>query len=328
MNILIAGAGLSGLLAGAMLRGSRHDVSVNDPAPDLPRNHGSVLRFRDRSVADALNITFGRKMVLLAKAAGTHPRNDAKDAIEYGIKTTGQPRTDRSITRGMGEVERWIAPPDLVDRMAGMCDRIDLNTSIGASAFRDPGMKVITTLPMPDNLRMAGGSAERVLVDAPDFESYPAWHASFRVATEDHRHADAHLTVYVPAIDDETTRISVTGRRVFVELSGRKDWEPDAMKEHCATAVERHLGFRLGREPMGCLIDYTARRVPRAKILPVPDTLRKEALIELSRMGVYSLGRFATWRPGLVMCDLVNDVRTIMRMIEGDAGPDYDATRR
>jgi hypothetical protein len=53
-----------------------------------------------------------------------------------------------------------------------------------------------------------------------------------------------------------------------------------------------------------------------SKILPISDSERKKFIIWLTdEWGIYSLGRFATWRPGLLMDDVVNDVRVIRKII-------------
>ena len=54
-----------------------------------------------------------------------------------------------------------------------------------------------------------------------------------------------------------------------------------------------------------------------AKILPIPEETRKRFILwATERHNIYSLGRFATWRPGLLMDDLVNDIRVIQRVAE------------
>jgi hypothetical protein len=51
------------------------------------------------------------------------------------------------------------------------------------------------------------------------------------------------------------------------------------------------------------------------KILPIDEDIRRRFIMWASdNFGIYSLGRFATWRPGLQLDDLVNDVRVIQRI--------------
>ena len=54
-----------------------------------------------------------------------------------------------------------------------------------------------------------------------------------------------------------------------------------------------------------------------AKILPIDNRERKRFIAwATDTHNIYSLGRFATWRPGLLLDDLVHDVRVIQRIVE------------
>jgi diacylglycerol kinase family enzyme len=54
------------------------------------------------------------------------------------------------------------------------------------------------------------------------------------------------------------------------------------------------------------------RRQTYNKIIPIDDESRKRFMLwATNNCHVYSLGRFATWRPGLLLDDLVKDVRLI-----------------
>ncbi|MCI0527575.1 MAG: hypothetical protein L0Y56_09050, partial [Nitrospira sp.] len=53
-----------------------------------------------------------------------------------------------------------------------------------------------------------------------------------------------------------------------------------------------------------------------SKILPTDNDARREFMHWATKNhNVYSLGRFATWRPGLLLDDLVQDVRLISKWI-------------
>src|SRR5262252_8262346 len=115
MNIKIIGAGLAGLLAGNMLSRS-HTVTLIESQNDLPNNHSAVLRFRSSVVGDVTGIPF-HKVNLIKYALPW--RNPVADALAYSYKNTGQRRSDRSISQELElSDERWIAPPDLIARLA------------------------------------------------------------------------------------------------------------------------------------------------------------------------------------------------------------------
>jgi hypothetical protein len=72
--------------------------------------------------------------------------------------------------------------------------------------------------------------------------------------------------------------------------------------------------------------DIDCREQLYSKINPVDDNLRKNFIHWATvKHNVYSLGRFATWRPGLLLDSLVNDVRLIDRWIS--QASKYDIAR-
>src|SRR4051812_21604832 len=96
-----------------MLR--KHKPTVLEAQADLPHNHSAVLRFGTSAVADVLGVPF--RKVNLVKA--TLPwLNPVADAMAYAKKNLGRYESDRSVTREVTTAERWIAPRDLIPRMA------------------------------------------------------------------------------------------------------------------------------------------------------------------------------------------------------------------
>ena len=67
MSFVVVGAGMAGLLAGAILR--EECARIFEAQPDLPNNHHALLRFRSSIVGDTLNIPFRSVKVLKAVAS-------------------------------------------------------------------------------------------------------------------------------------------------------------------------------------------------------------------------------------------------------------------
>src|SRR4051812_33221531 len=117
MTQVIIGAGIAGLLAANILK--HHRPIVLEAQERLPNNHSAVLRFRTNRVGEVLGIPFKKVKVLKA----TLPwKNPVADSLAYAHKCLGTYRSDRSIPERPEEVERWVAPPDLIKRMANMVD--------------------------------------------------------------------------------------------------------------------------------------------------------------------------------------------------------------
>jgi hypothetical protein len=74
-----------------------------------------------------------------------------------------------------------------------------------------------------------------------------------------------------------------------------------------------HLGIQTKN-----VSELTASYQNYFKIIEINDAERKKFLRWASvHHNVYSLGRYATWRPKLLLDDLVNDVRKIENWIQG-----------
>jgi hypothetical protein len=286
--MIIVGAGMAGLLAARML--SHRKPVIWEKQTKLPNNHHAVLRFRTSQVGDILGIPF--KRVNMIKDA-LHWQNPIADSLAYSFKNSGVYRSDRSVTKGMVSEERYIAPPDLIERMAeGM--PIEFGREYAPTDPHVRGVPVISTIPMP------------VLMTALDYEMSPDFeYQSGMVIEAMVSVCDAYVSLLVPAPTLPFSRISLTGNQLLVEVP---KVEKLAKYEEFARLAANILGLR----------DEHIVRVspPRYqsynKILPIKEETRKEFMFWATKnYDIYSLGRYATWRPGLLLDDLVKDIRLI-----------------
>lgn len=299
---------MAGLLAAAILR---NDVnSIIEKQAELPNNHSALLRFRSSIVGDAVNVPF--RPVRMVKAVAGSLGNPIADAVAYGLKSTGL-ATSRSILSARGEVEeRFIAPSDFIGQLAGKAGVVDYGEDAG-NTIRSLGgdFPMISTLPMPLLMNMLG------------YEGKTAWQADFMskegaTLSIDLAHVDLYATLYFPDPKVAAYRASITGNRLIIEYSGKNreigDY-PAAQREELGKICEAFglpFGSWLGK-PEWKTMQYS-------KILPIDETLRRRFILWASETHkIYSLGRFATWRPGLLLDDLVNDIRVIQRIHAGSA---------
>lgn len=309
----ILGAGMSGLLASAMLQGEVD--AVYEKADRLPNNHHAVLRFRSRAVADALNIPFREvKAVKSVLSMG----NPIADALAYSLKTNGT-ATSRSILSARGEpMTRYIAPPDLVSRMANKSPSDIFQYGVDALEMIEPSSRYISTLPMTKHIEFFGWPDH--LGPKPEFRSRPGAMIKADLGAA----VDAYCSLYVPDPSIFVSRISLTGSELCIECYGAGAFDffsgdnelpvHEAMKMDITDLCLDHLG-------LGSLLSarelpaVEIKVMPYAKILPIPEEQRKRYVMWLSdNFKFHSLGRFATWRPSLLMDDVVNDVRVIHRI--------------
>lgn len=306
--MIIIGAGMAGLLAGGMIRDE--PVTIYERAPSLPNNHSAVLRFRSSIVGDTLGIEF--KKVKMMKAVAPW-RNPVADSLAYSQKTNGT-ATLRSVMTADGSVaERFIAPENLIQLMA---DRVNGQINYGSSFFplkSDPEESIISTIPMPALMKALN------YPHVPNFRYVPGFNINCRLDN-----ADAYVSLYIPDPEYPFNRVSLTGNKLTIEFAMPHE-TPESVAElldqydekdhHVHQYIIEAISL-LGID--GCEIDdVVVKQQPYAKILPIDEGERRRFIVWASdTYGVYSLGRFATWRPGLLMDDVVDDVRKIRRIMK------------
>jgi hypothetical protein len=102
------------------------------------------------------------------------------------------------------------------------------------------------------------------------------------------------------------SRISITGSHLIVEIP-----QLDGSFEVDSLAWAHMAASLLGIDPER-ITNVRSIRQTYVKILPIDDGLRREFIYWATKeFNIYSLGRFAVWRPGLLLDDLVKDVRLI-----------------
>lgn len=291
----IIGAGLAGLLAANML--SHRKPVILEAQSELPNNHSAVLRFRSPIVGDVLNIPFRRVTMIKTNAPW---RNPVADALAYSFKNGGTIRSDRSIIAGTTVADRWIAPPDLIKCMAERCS-IKLSSSfvLDGSKNEEP---VISTIPMPALMTMLRYPEHKVR-----FESCQGITLKARI-----KNCDAYVSVLVPDLSTAVSRISVTGDELIVEMP--VDNDPGDLDNDMIGQILDLTTDLLGLHDNVEFSNIELKHQRYAKIMPIDDAARKNFLFwATDKFNIFSLGRFATWRPGLLLDDLVQDVRKIDR---------------
>jgi len=302
--MIIAGAGLAGLLAANMLHYLK--PVVYEAQDDIPNNHSAVLRFKESTFGDVCSIPF--KEVKLTKAVIPW-RNPVADALAYADKNNGVARNNRSITMERDNGVRYIAPANLIESLAGRV-RLRLGMPINFAA-RTIGVgskpmqiqrnePIISTIPMSTLM----DQLEWPHKDKVQFSHQTGVHVHAKI-----ENCDAYVGLQFPDPALPFSRVSVTGNDLIVEGS-------DKLDETCLPFVAEALGFKDEQRFTG----VSVHRQRYAKINPINDAMRKEFIHWASvAHNIFSLGRFATWRPGLQLDSLVNDVRLIEKWaVNGD----------
>tara|TARA_R100000306_G_scaffold37149_1_gene37404 strand:- start:1452 stop:2447 length:996 start_codon:yes stop_codon:yes gene_type:complete len=299
-SVIVYGAGLAGLLTGNMLRSFK--PTVHEAQKELPNNHSALLRFRTEKVGTACAIPFKKVRV--------------QKAIKYGDKITSKPNIFLSnmysqkvigsiLSRSINDlepVERYIAPHDLIAQMASNCS-IKYSTKLTIGDVEEtrnwnPCQSIISTIPMPALMKIMKWK------DVPEWPHKEIWTQKARI---DSPKCNVYQTIYYPDPLIPFYRISVIGDVVISEFIRKPD---TAIGPHIMSALMDDFGIK-----PTLIVDMKESNQKYGKIEVINEELRKEFIFEMtSKHGIYSVGRFATWRQ-LLLDDVVEDIQHVERFI-------------
>lgn len=309
----IIGAGMSGLIAACVLRNGCDKIF--EAQDSLPANHSAVLRFKSSIVGDTTNIPFRKVKALKAVVPWMNP---IADALSYSKKTNGNYHL-RSIVTAKGEtVDRYVAPPDFTEQLAAAanCD-IEFNHQVRKEDLGNNGEQFISTLPMPVLMDLLQYPGPR-----PEFKSIPGINVMARI-----KNCDMYCSLYVPDPNIHPYRISINGDLMIAEVALTDPAMRESVRYGSANSNDtikrvtdewRNEAFAaLGIEwPSQETFDHSFARQQFAKIVPIDERARQKFIVWASEVcGVFSLGRFATWRTNLLLDDTIQDVRIINRLM-------------
>lgn len=308
MTIFIAGAGMAGLLAANMLRS--HQPLVMEKQRGLPNNHHAVLRFRTDAVSRELGIPF-RKVRVFKSIDEADP---IKAGVRYSYKVLGKYEMRSALN--LEPADRFIAPSDLIARMA-----MHGIIRYGIDPFTDGNVNnhpLISTIPMEALMDALDYPGPR-----PKFESIPGWTCTGTIEG-----ADLFVTRYVTDLAKPWYRASITGDKLIIEGTGEApddpDYDPNDDPNDDPLFAALELGIRYRDEVTN--VQTHASRYAKIAAMSPEDRRKADDFMfwATHEHNIYSLGRFATWRPGLLLDDLVQDVRKIERWIDS---PRYEVQR-
>lgn len=296
--MIIFGAGLAGLIAAKML--SDRKPLIMERQEKLPNNHAALLRFRSDEVSLATNIPFQRVKVIKGVSGSMNP---VSDAVRYSRKVTGG-YSNRSIS-DLAPVERYIAPQDFIQRLSKTAEfKLGQDFEEWTPNLIKEHPPVISTMPLPYMMDLFKWK------DKPEFNVLEGW--TLKAEVVPHLQCNLNATVYFPG-DEPFYRASVTARSLMVEgLGEHEDFNEYEVLQQAVSAIGMHHH------------DFCSARYKQSKYQKISELTSAEResakrfIMWLSdKHNIHSLGRFATWRPKLLLDDIPNDVQVIARLIDG-----------
>ncbi len=298
MNII--GAGLAGLLAGALNPGKH---TIYEAQGHLPNNHGAVLRFRSDEISKALGISF--KKVQVTKAiwyGGKYKQPTPGIQNFYSLKVTEE--LGRRSIANIDPVTRWIAPIDFTYQLSMRCNILFNHPFPEFGNSQDT--PTISTMPMPVMIDHMFDKPEYCWAE---FKRQEIWTRTFLLSD-----CDLYQTIYFPGDETPIYRASITGNKLIAE--------------YCCEPVTA-LGFDLQTMKYICeafginanhmVADTVATTHQKyGKIIEIDHTVRRSIMAKLTHeYNIYSLGRYATWR-NILLDDVYHDIFKIRDLMNLD----------
>jgi hypothetical protein len=304
MTVSIIGAGMAGLLAGAMFR---QEAQIYEAAASLPNNHHALLRFRSDDIAQHLNIEFSSVEVMKIVKPW---RNKVAEAIGYSMKSNGRASL-RSIRSAEGKIDkRFVAPQDFIQQLEELqTNEIHYDFKVDKKWIETTGKNepVISTMPMGSLMQ---------LLEYPEPLEFGYRHGHVIKAELD-LPSDLCATIYYPDPELPFTRATLTGDMLQIEL----------VEEYKRVIFTLPIILEIVLGDFGLdNCKHSAELVPQryAKISPVNDRERRKFIMwATDNFNIYSLGRFSVWKPGLLLDDVFHDVRKIQAMLRN--GHNYES---
>lgn len=299
MSTLIVGAGLSGLIAACLFPNSKIIEASKGPK----EHHHALLRFKTNHVGLAIGIPF--QPVTVHKGIwfnNQFVQPNIRLSNLYSKKILGR-INDRSIWN-IDTVTRYIAPPNFYEQLLDRAySRLEFGVQLDADTIRSHnGTVIVSTIPM-DYLYRLTSEFDSNIPAAPEFHYAPINVSRYQV-----KNCDTYQTVYYPSPSIPQYRVSITGDLMIEESTGgATNNNPDVL-----TAP-----FGLNHSDLISISENHTQNY--GKISPIDNSWRRAFMHRMTvQYGIYSLGRFATWR-NILLDDVLKDIDLIRNMIKEDS---------
>ena len=329
-KIAILGLGISGIIAKNYFG---RDSTGYERTPLIRKNNLAVMRTDDERIGQMLGIALQKIKVRKAVCWGgklVQGKPSITAANLYSLKVNGM-IGDRSILTvdSNDVVDRYLFDQSEIRMPTENClfnhtlvsvslpDRFlnfDMAPEIKEGTISDTGVDIkkffsvsygydtcISTLPMPMLLRILKISKFDHL-----FNSEKIYVSRITVLPK----CGAYQTIYFPESRTPVYRATLEGSLLIIESIG---YAPD--KEDVEFVL--HM-FGMNRKHIESVFSTVEQKM--GKISSLDDTVRKSILLYITNhYNIYSLGRYALWKPSVKIRQTIDDVIKIKQLISIDA---------
>lgn len=290
--MIIIGAGMAGLLAGVLNPGS----VIFEAGSERKTNHKAIFRCRKPDIGKIIGISF--KKVTVYKSIWLDNKEvlpSPRIAHMYSSKVTGT-ISARSIFNTASAV-RYIPPDNFISQLKKRCN-IEYNTIFDQELRSTHNREtIISTVPLFNMLKCFP-----TINIQENFFYQPIYVNRLHIPN-----CNSHCTIYYPDPVFSAYRASLIGNTLIIE--GMKKIQS------CDIEVIRE-SFGIPSEIFPAADKFKEYTQQMGKIISINEEKRKNAITKLTlEFGIYSLGRFATWRPKVMMDDVLEDIFVIRRLI-------------
>lgn len=319
-QVNIVGAGLSGLLSAYYFSIKGYDVTVIEKKKKIENSHQAILRFRKDPVDIWSGISFPIEVEKVTIMKNVYHLSELKNECsilmnnQYSLKVTGE-LGRRSITN-LADEERWVpSNPDFYYKLLNSLRMmgVEFKTGVGfKKVMASKEVPTILTIPLPAIIKEFYGNE----VERQDWS-----HKGIATWTADLKHkANIHQTIYFPESYQQTYRSSIVKDKIIAELPEvlhDSNGQP-IIPANIRGQLEHAFGVRLSKES-----EFSEN--PLGKLVNIEPEYRKHILARITKdHNCYMLGRFACWREGVMVPDVMKDIMRISRWIEAKDMTAYD----
>lgn len=325
MKIVVIGSGIAGCLAANFFKAEEVVVVEKSPKINFNSSHNAVMRMGDQRIGLILGSRLKKievkKEFYWDGVIYKDPPISAKNS--YSLKVSGIIQ-ERSIKRPSGG--RYLFDEDknylkgirrhFSSEVIKIEDKfLELKDLVSSRIYREEYDVCISTIPLFSLGKIIGWEEFDVF-----FDLRRVYTCVFDIGKSFPVSSEVNQTIYVSDICFDMYRATLQGCKMIFEFVGLEEEKENKEREGKwgKEIIEIMALFGIPNPILYFDPDeFEFKRNSQGKISKIDEGKRKGILSSITEeYNLYSLGRYATWKPQLMVEDLVQDLERIREMIK------------